>query len=206
MIYDYLYKIVVLGESYTGKTAIIDRYIHNRVLKNYDMTIGVDLSVKMALDNGNKLKLHIFDLTGSKNFRGIMKNYINNAIGIILVYDTTNKISFYKILEWLKLIRDNKDGVFYGILVGNKNDDEQNRKIGYSEGLDLANLYGLEFIECNIYDKSSNEIFNKLVSKINKNVDYGKNNNGVKLNIYHEKYELLKEVEEVPEKRSYCCF
>ena len=176
------YKILILGDTAVGKTCVLTRYTDNRFEKNYLSTIGIDYKLKnIKLDNGQAVKLQIWDTIGQEHFRAITKNYYKGAQGIILIYDITDRETFENVRNWITSIKSEADEKVVIVLVGNKCDFEAKRKVSKAEGEQLAKELNLSFFECSAKEnKNINETFNGLVEKLMinyKNVD-GK---GVKL-------------------------
>ena len=140
--YDYIFKILLLGDSSVGKTCFLLRYSDDTFTENHISTIGLDYRFKLVnLENDKKVKLQIWDTAGQDRFRAITKNYYKGAHGIILMYDVTNISTFNNIKSWVTQIRENTTEKIKIALVGNKIDEEDIRKISYDEGQKLADEY-----------------------------------------------------------------
>lgn len=102
MNYDYLYRIVIFGDSGVGKSSFMDKYIHNSELKTQMPTIGVDFGTKHIIGpNDKKIKIHLWDTSGQANFRNIARSYYSNVAGAILVFDKTNPDTFHNLPNWI---------------------------------------------------------------------------------------------------------
>jgi Ras-related protein Rab-39B len=98
---EYIYKVSIIGDCEVGKTTLINTYINGKYdYTPYNLTIGVDFYVKMIKD----IKLHIWDLSGDKYYKNIAKRYINESIGILLVFDLSRKSTFNNLKSWIQLI------------------------------------------------------------------------------------------------------
>lgn len=164
---DYTLKILTIGESAVGKTCILLRFTDNKFLKSHLTTIGIDYKSKVISCNNYSVKLKIWDTAGQERFRNITQQYYKGADGILLVYDITERNSFEKVREWMKMIQQNttKDKIGL-ILVGNKCDLEE-RQVSTEEGENLAKEFGILFYETSAYkDINIAESFEKLVSEI----------------------------------------
>lgn len=96
--FDELYKIVLIGESNTGKTSMLLRFAENKFSENYLCTIGVDFKIKtLRIDGQQKVKMQIWDTAGQERFKSISQAYYRNAHGCIAVYDISNRQSFDEI-------------------------------------------------------------------------------------------------------------
>jgi small GTP-binding protein len=102
MSYDYLFKIIVIGKAYVGKTSVVSGLINREVSQQYQNTIGVDFSVKnLELENHKKIKLQLWDTAGQESFHSIIKSYYRYVSGVVIVFDVTDRESFQKIDYWL---------------------------------------------------------------------------------------------------------
>ena len=162
-----LYKILLLGDSSVGKTCFLMRYADNTFQEIHMSTIGLDYKLKnVQLDDGKIVKIQIWDTAGQDRFRSITKNYYKGAHGIILIYDVTSRKTFENIQNWVTQIKEEVSEKVNIILVGNKIDDENNRKVSSEEGKKMADQWGLDFFETSA--KSGINIdttFNDLVKK-----------------------------------------
>ena len=142
-----MFKILLLGDSGVGKSCIIIRYIENNFSTNLMNSIGVDFKLKnIQIDNKN-IKLQIWDTAGQERFRTITTSYYKGAHAILIVFDLTDRESFEHVRNWMADIdKFAKEGV-YRILVGNKCDLENSRKVRKEEGNEIANKYGIKYIE-----------------------------------------------------------
>jgi Ras-related protein Rab-8A len=157
---DYTLKILTIGESAVGKTCILLRFTDNKFLKSHLTTIGIDYKSKVIRSNNYSVKLKIWDTAGQERFRNITQQYYKGADGILLVYDITERNSFEKVREWMKMIQQNTTKDKIGIiLIGNKCDLEE-RQVSVEEGESMANEFGVLFFETSAYkDKNITESF-----------------------------------------------
>ena len=162
------YKILILGDSKVGKSCFLTRYADKTFQEDYLSTIGMDYKIKnYELENGNIIKLYIWDTAGQDRFRSITSNYYKGADGIILIYDITKQETFNNVRNWITSIKEEAPAKVVLILVGNKVDDEKNRAVQQSEGEKIADEYNLPFLECSAKsDINVTETFDVLVKKI----------------------------------------
>ena len=145
---DSVYKILLLGDSTVGKTCFLMRYTDNTFQEIHMSTIGLDYRLKtMTLNSGKQVKVQIWDTAGQDRFRAITKNYYKGAHGIILIYDVTNQQTFENVTNWINQIKEEASEKVTIFLVGNKIDDEKNRKVETEEGEKLAKDFQLKFYE-----------------------------------------------------------
>lgn len=92
--FDALFKIVLIGESDTGKTSMLLRFVDNKFSPEYQCTIGVDFKIKTLRVDDSVVKMQIWDTAGQERFRSISQAYYRNSQGAVAVYDVTNRASF----------------------------------------------------------------------------------------------------------------
>ena len=140
-------KIITLGDSRVGKTSLIIKYIDNKFTGNFVTTMGFDIKNKqLTLKDGTEAKLMLFDTAGQERFRSLAENYIKKAYGVLLVYDISERQSFLNIENWMQSIKENSDGL-PTILIGNKSDLNDERKVSFEEGNQKAEEFGCPFYE-----------------------------------------------------------
>eukprot|EP01090_Pellita_catalonica_P002704 TRINITY_DN12278_c0_g1_i1.p1 TRINITY_DN12278_c0_g1~~TRINITY_DN12278_c0_g1_i1.p1 ORF type:complete len:230 (+),score=20.64 TRINITY_DN12278_c0_g1_i1:29-691(+) len=180
--YDYLFKIVIVGDSGCGKSSLLLRFTDDNYSNMYISTIGVDFKFRTLKMDGKTVKLQIWDTAGQERFRNITSSFYRGAHGVILVYDITNPESFANIETWLSDI----DRHYYSpsttnvgkpsiILVGNKSDLEADqRKVSLDAAQKLANRNKLLAIEASAKQASNVETaFVNLVTEILERVGAG---------------------------------
>ena len=114
-------SILLLGDSDSGKTSLLMRYVKNQYKENYISTVGLDSLVKNLIINEEDVRLHIMDTSGQERFKSLSQSYYNKVDGIIFVLDVTNMESYEGVKFWLKdAFSYNKEIVY--VIVGNKID------------------------------------------------------------------------------------
>jgi len=163
-------NIFTLGNSIVGKSTFIIRYTQNIFEAQYIANYGVDYRIKkIILPNEKKIKLCLYDTAGQERYKSISMNMIKMADGIILMYDITDRSSFESIKGWVKSIIDEKGDNFPIVLLGNKIDLEDKRKVSTKEGQNEADTLGLKFFEVsNKEGINIKESILELVSLVNK--------------------------------------
>ena len=153
--YDYLFKYLIIGNSGVGKSCLLIRFTDDKYEDGYVTTIGVDFKIKTLIIEGKSVKLQIWDTAGQERFRNIVSSYYKGAQGIMMVYDITDLESFRYLDSWLKEIEKNASKNVYKILVGNKCDMENERKVTVEQGRDFATQYGMKFFETSAKDSTN---------------------------------------------------
>ncbi len=160
--YDCLLKIVLIGDSYVGKTAFFESFLYDSQKTNTP-TIGVDFGFKTINILDKRIKLQIWDTAGQERFRSITHSYYRGADIIVLMYDITNIQSFENIHMWYNNITNtnNVSKPYIILLIGNKIDLENKRVVTTEMGEEVAIKYGMDFIETSSYCYDSvHEIIN----------------------------------------------
>lgn len=146
--YDVLFRLVLVGDSGVGKTALLLRYADNTFELSFITTIGIDFRIKTITVQGKRVKLQIWDTAGQEQFHSIASSYFRNAHGIILIYDVTSASSYMHISKWVSNISKNAPIKVKMVLIGNKCDREENLKvIGKDKGDILAKELDIPFLE-----------------------------------------------------------
>ena len=173
------FKILTLGESGVGKTAILRRYVENKFEKHHLATIGIDYQSKTIKIKNKEIKLKIWDTAGQERYRNIASHAYKGADGIMLVYDITDEYSFSRITDWMEQINSNLSKNEIGIvLIGNKSDIED-RIIDKEKGEEKAKEYGIQYYETSALNGNGiNEAFEGLAKQILKNYKIKNNDVG----------------------------
>ncbi|CAG9813554.1 unnamed protein product, partial [Phaedon cochleariae] len=145
--YDYLFKLLLIGDSGVGKTCVLFRFSEDAFNTTFISTIGIDFKIRTIDLDGKKIKLQIWDTAGQERFRTITTAYYRGAMGIMLVYDITNEKSFENIKNWIRNIEENASADVEKMLLGNKCELEEKRQVSKERGEQLAIEYGIKFIE-----------------------------------------------------------
>jgi len=124
------------------------RYAENTFSTNFFNTIGVDFKIRSVNIEGKNVKLQIWDTAGQDRFRTITCSYYRGAQGIIVVYDVTDRESFEAVKHWMQEIDKYAQENVLKMIVGNKCDMTDKRKVTLEEGQDLASQYGVFYFEC----------------------------------------------------------
>ncbi|CAD8164511.1 unnamed protein product [Paramecium pentaurelia] len=144
--FDWLIKILLIGDSGVGKTNVLLRFCENNFQPTYLSTIGIDFKIKSIDVEGKKIKMQIWDTAGQERFKTITQTYYKGAMGIILVYSIDDKDSFNNISNWMNQIKQHASENVCKLLIGNKI-DVPNRQVSKEEGEQLAKSFGVPFFE-----------------------------------------------------------
>ncbi len=140
-------KIIILGSSEVGKTSILDRYFKDVFRANHLSTIGIDFQTKFFKFDSKKIKVNYTDTAGQEKFHAISINYLKAANGVILVFDVTNPDTFDALEGWLHDLKENNKFDVKKVLIGNKIDLEDKRKISKEQAEKFAEEIGCKYYE-----------------------------------------------------------
>lgn len=117
-----LFKIVVIGDVGVGKTAFIKKHVHGVFSNEYKSTIGVDFALKKYTINDILCNVQLWDIAGQERFGNMTRVYYREAHASIIVFDLSNKKTFYDVLKWKEDIDAKLDPKLPCLLLGNKSD------------------------------------------------------------------------------------
>ena len=188
--YDLLFKLILIGDSYVGKSNILLKYLKNQFNENSKTTIGVEFGTKNIIINNKRIKIQIWDTAGQERYRSITSAYYKGKKGALIVYDITRKNTFDNIDKWITDLKLNGDKNICIIILGNKYDLIDKREINKNDGIKKAEMYKTAFLETSALNGDNiSKAFDELIEQIvisNKNIFQDDNENeidkGVNLN------------------------
>ncbi len=209
--YDFLFKVSLIGDSATGKTSIITRFIDDVFKEETSTTIGVDFKI-VSLDLGENTyaKMQIWDTCGSERFKSITASFLKSCSAFILVFDLNRKNTFKSIENWIKTINENTKPKFL-ILIGNKCDLK--RDVNKDEIILFCEKNKLNYIEISVKEnKNVEKIFKEVAYQLYKDIKIKKSENkNVNLQEFeiggfkNIKIEDDKNEKEIKKKTNKCC-
>mgnify|MGYP001337083874 CR=1 FL=1 len=152
MIYNYLFKFVVLGDSNVGKSCLLFRLQKDKFNSLHETTIGVDFFVHNIIINDKKIKLQIWDTAGQEVYNAITSLYYKDSNGCLIVFDVCNRESFIHCRDWLRKVKSKNCTKAIITLVGNKIDQYDKRVISREEAEHFARENGINYIETSVKD------------------------------------------------------
>ena len=192
-VFDYILKIVIVGDSGVGKSCLMRRYCDDSFNEYLSSTIGVDFRTKLIEINDAIFKLYIWDSAGQEKFRYVRTLYYKGADIVLLVFDLTNAATFWRLEDWMTEINTAiPNGNHKIILVGNKcdNDNDNNDSIQQINDLDItsfATKYKIPYIETSAKTNINvTEVFTKIIKDVSKYPRSHHNRNNVVL--HHDQY------------------
>ena len=162
--YDYIFKVALIGDSATGKTSILLRFIDDYFTEDTKSTIGVDFKiVSLLLEPKVYAKMQIWDTCGSERFKSLTSSFIKTCSAFILVFDLTRTSTFQNIEHWIRTIKENTSPKFL-ILIGNKSDLVEQRALNKDFILEYCQKHFFNYLEISAKNNSNIEIMFKEVA------------------------------------------
>nr|DAD41061.1 TPA_asm: hypothetical protein HUJ06_015384 [Nelumbo nucifera] len=203
---DYVFKVVLIGDSAVGKSQILSRFARNEFSLDSKATIGVEFQTRTLVIQHKSVKAQIWDTAGQERYRAVTSAYYRGAVGAMLVYDITKRQTFDHIPRW------HADKNIVIILIGNKCDLESQRAVPTEDAKEFAEKEGLFFLETSALEATNvetafltvlTEIFN-IVNK--KNLVAGEDqSNGNLGSLAGKKIIIPGPAQEIPTKSKMCC-
>ena len=187
-------NLILIGESEVGKSCFFTRYYENKFSENFITTVGIDKGIKIIKIKDTIYKLNLWDTAGQERFRSLPERYFQNADGVLLLFDISNKNSFENVDIWVESIKKSvKSSTSKNVfLIGNKIDLE--RVIKKEEAIKKADDYGFKYFEasCKI-NMNLTEIMARMIYSCYKSLDKNQN---LSLDKYNKKKKKKSFVEE----------
>jgi len=210
---DYVFKVVLIGDSAVGKSQILARFARNEFSLDSKATIGVEFQTRTLVIQHKSVKAQIWDTAGQERYRAVTSAYYRGAVGAMLVYDITKRQTFEHIPRWLEELRAHADKNIVIILIGNKTDLEDQRAVPTEDAKEFAEKEGLFFLETSALEATNvetafvtvlTEIFN-IVNR--KNLVAGEDHqaNGNPASLAGKKILVPGPAQVIPAKSKMCC-
>lgn len=165
--YDYLFKLVLIGDSGVGKSNLLSRFTRNEFNLESKSTIGVEFATKSLTVDAKVIKAQIWDTAGQERYRAITSAYYRGAVGALLVYDVTRHTTFENVSRWLKELRDHTDPNIVVMLIGNKSDLRHLVAVPTQEGTEFSEKESLYFMETSALESTNVEnAFTEVLTQI----------------------------------------
>ncbi|MBA0753879.1 hypothetical protein Gogos_021513 [Gossypium gossypioides] len=209
---DYVFKVVLIGDSAVGKSQILARFARNEFSLDSKATIGVEFQSRTLVIEHKSVKAQIWDTAGQERYRAVTSAYYRGAVGAMLVYDISKRQTFDHIPRWLEELRGHADKNIVIILIGNKSDLENQRAVSTEDAKEFAQKEGLFFLETSALEATNveaafltvlKEIFN-IVNK--KNLVAAENQgNDNPATLAGKKIVVPGPAQDIPAKNNMCC-
>ncbi|KAH8265794.1 hypothetical protein KR038_000985, partial [Drosophila bunnanda] len=171
---DYSFRILILGDTDVGKSALFTRAFENRFIPNYCSPALVELNFGKLHCDGKEIGINVCDVAGEDRYWTVQKKLCHAAHGVIIAFDVTSRVSFHNVTTWrwrLGLFCSKDVNV---MLVATKCDELEKRQVTREEAIHYAALYGINFVETSaktggnvkhLFYVMAVEIYNRLVPK-----------------------------------------
>ncbi|MBA0774948.1 hypothetical protein Gotri_010116, partial [Gossypium trilobum] len=176
--YDFLFKVVLIGDSGVGKSNLLSRFTRNEFSLESKSTIGVEFATRSLNVDGKVIKAQIWDTAGEQTYKGncvplaawgkkatlvlqeyraITSAYYRGAVGALLVYDVTRHSTFENVERWLRELRDHTDPNIVVMLIGNKSDLRHLVAVPTEDAKSFAEKESLYFMETSALEATNVE-------------------------------------------------
>ena len=168
--YEMMFKVVLVGDSFVGKTNIMSKYLKNEFHEDSKATVGVEFGSKQFNIEGHAIKAQIWDTAGQERYKAITSAYYKGAKGAFVVYDITRKASFDSIDKWVSDLTSAADKKLTIVVIGNKSDLEDQRQITKEQGEEKSRKLDVAFMETSAFsgenlDKAFEMMMNEIFKK-----------------------------------------
>nr|KAJ0211031.1 hypothetical protein LSAT_V11C400177240 [Lactuca sativa] len=166
--YDYLFKVVLIGDSGVGKSNLLLRFSENEFNLESKSNIRVEHAICSIVVDDKIIKGQMWDTAGKERYRAITRAYYRGAVGALIVYDITRSITFENVQRWLKELRDQTDQNIVIMLVGNKMDQADLRSVQTEDAKTFAERENINlFMETSALNTLNvNKAFTKVLTQI----------------------------------------
>ncbi|KAH0458988.1 hypothetical protein IEQ34_011802 [Dendrobium chrysotoxum] len=154
---DYVFKVVLIGDSAVGKSQLLARFSRNEFSIDSKATIGVEFQTRTLTIDNKTIKAQIWDTAGQERYRAVTSAYYRGAVGAMLVYDMTKRQSFDHVARWLEELRGHADKNIVVMLVGNKSDLGTLRAVPAEDAKEFAQRESLFFMETSALESTNVE-------------------------------------------------
>ncbi|CAH9068575.1 unnamed protein product [Cuscuta epithymum] len=154
---DYVFKVVLIGDSAVGKSQLLARFARNEFSLDSKATIGVEFQTKTLIIDQKTVKAQIWDTAGQERYRAVTSAYYRGAVGAMLVYDMTKRQSFDHMARWLEELRGHADKNIVIMLIGNKCDLGSLRAVPVEDAQEFAERENLFFMETSALEATNVE-------------------------------------------------
>ena len=157
-------KIIFTGDINVGKTSIVNALMGQKFNNEYEASIGVDFFSKTIKYKGKIIKLQIWDSAGQEKFRSLIPNYIRGSSLVFIVYDVSNRKSYENLQGWIDFVNNIENSNI--VIIGNKIDLENQRKVTYEEAKKFCSEKNYEFFEVSAKEDTNlnDMLFNSVAS------------------------------------------
>jgi len=178
--YQYIFKLILIGNSGVGKSSILQRYMNKTFEESYKCTIGVDFLMKSIEVKGKTVKLQLWDTAGQEKYKSMVSSYYRGANVALVVFDITSRSSFESLPLWIENYYKNGPEQKNIILIGNKKDMADQRQVTQEEAEEFSETNNMIYFETSAKEGDNIDyVFNFAAEKLLE--FYGSQNNELNL-------------------------
>ena len=167
--YEMMFKVVLVGDSFVGKTNIMSKYLKNEFHDDSKATVGVEFGSKQFNIEGHTIKAQIWDTAGQERYKAITSAYYKGAKGAFIVYDITRKNSFESVEKWVSDVTAVTDKKITIVLIGNKSDLEDQRQVTKEQGEEKSSKLEIAFLETSAFSgENLDKAFEMMINEVYK--------------------------------------
>eukprot|EP01018_Ginkgo_biloba_P014244 Gb_03447 [translate_table: standard] len=209
---DYVFKVVIIGDSAVGKSQLLSRFSRNEFSLESRATIGVEFQTRTIFIENRMIKAQIWDTAGQERYRAITSAYYRGALGALIVYDITKWHTFEHVPRWLEELRIHADSNIVIMLIGNKSDLENLRAVPTQDAKEYAEKEGLFFLETSALDATNVEnafltVLHEVYKVVSKRALAASQNDGAGLkSILSARKLAVQDDENLKTKNDGCCY
>lgn len=175
-----LHKVIMVGSGGVGKSALTLQFMYDEFVEDYEPTKADSYRKKILLD-GEEVQIDILDTAGQEDYAAIRDNYFRSGEGFLCIFSITEDESFQATQDFREqILRVKNDENIPFLLVGNKCDLEDRRKVSYQEASDRAKQWGVTYVETSAKTREHvDKVFFDLMREIRaRKMEENKTNNG----------------------------
>lgn len=206
MSYDYLFRIILIGDTRVGKTSLCYKLTDDKFLPSCESTIGVDFSsLNVTIANRITIKCQFWDTAGCERFRAITKSYYHDTAIIILVFSLADETTFNSLESWIHEINHNVNTSNHKILLIGNQTDKNPRRIDFQEAMDFAKSHNAFYLETSAKDDDTLYTrFKDFLEDVFLDSDFMNNCSGVRSMVSMKK-KAPKEIRNCSRETGFCC-
>lgn len=175
-----LHKVIMVGSGGVGKSALTLQFMYDEFVEDYEPTKADSYRKKILLD-GEEVQIDILDTAGQEDYAAIRDNYFRSGEGFLCIFSITEDESFQATQDFREqILRVKNDENIPFLLVGNKCDLEERRKVSYQEASDRSKQWGVTYVETSAKTREHvDKVFFDLMREIRaRKMEENKTNNG----------------------------
>eukprot|EP00796_Vickermania_ingenoplastis_P009566 gene9566-6721_t len=152
---DYIFKVIVIGDSGVGKSALTVRLAEDVFYKDFSSTIAIDFRMHHMNYQGKNVRLQIWDTAGQERFQSVATAFYRGANGVMLCFDLTHRPSFAHLDQWMERVQLQALPNIPCLLIGCKSDERADRQVMAEEAAQWATNHNMGYVETSAKEKEN---------------------------------------------------